>query len=62
MLDDWELHSLAAGGAIWAVYEFLANGGHEHIPLDGQTISIQAGLALTAIAGVAINSYVYDER
>jgi hypothetical protein len=35
---------------------------HQDIPLDGEMMSVGAGLALLAIVGVGVNAYVYAEQ
>lgn len=61
MMDDWEVLALLAGMAVFVAHRILENGLHEQIPLSDPSTSVGAGLALLAIAGVALNSYVYAE-
>jgi hypothetical protein len=61
MMSDWEILSLLAGIAVFVSYRLLENGLHEKVPLQSETASIGAGLAVLAIVGVGLNSYVYSE-
>jgi hypothetical protein len=62
MKENWELLALIAGAVVYVSHNFLHNGFHQEIPLDGELISVGAGLALLAIVGVGVNAYVYAEQ
>lgn len=62
MKDDWEILAVLAAVVTYVAHEWLHSGLHESIPLSGETTSVGAGLALLAIAGVALNAYVYSEQ
>jgi len=62
MKENWELLALAAGALVYFAHDILHSGLHQEIPLDGEMMSVGAALALLAIVGVGINSYVYTEQ
>ena len=62
MKENWELLAIVAGAVVYFAHDFLHSGFHQEIPLDGELMSVGAGLALLAIGGVGVNAYVYAEQ
>lgn len=62
MKENWELLAIISALAVYLGHEFLHNGFHQEIPLDGEVMSVGAGLAALAIVGVGVNAYVYHEQ
>jgi hypothetical protein len=62
MKENWELLAIIAAAVVYFAHDFLHSGFHQEIPLDGELMSVGAGLALLAIVGVGANAYVYAEQ
>jgi hypothetical protein len=62
MKENWELLALAAGALVYFAHDILHSGLHQEIPIEGEMMSVGAGLALLAIVGIGVNAYYYAEQ
>ena len=62
MKENWELLAIIAAAVVYFAHDFLHSGFHQEIPIEGEMMSVGAGLALLAATGVYVNARVYDSQ